>query len=99
MDVQTRFNVGDTVFRLTQDLVNSDEVCEHCNRLMPGYMGPVRAVAGKVVDIYINIEGSSVRINYCLDNTNVCGLESNYYATAEEAMAAASAGCGGDALS
>jgi hypothetical protein len=98
MDIKTKFNVGDIVYYLTQDLIDDDGVCECCGRKNPGHFGPVYAVQDSVrvcagaIRVFIgqspDEEGNSVvEIIYTLENSREGYGEKELFATEEEALA------------
>ena len=71
MKIETKFDIGDMVHYLTQELVPSTDVCQCCKRPLPSELGVVSMKSARVIDIYIFASGEGVSIDYTLDSCNM----------------------------
>lgn len=85
MTINTKFNLGDKVFFITQDLIVSDGECETCGRKMPSTLSPIRAEEATISMIKVQVYGESFLIFYEVDGGEPFKEES-LFATAQEAL-------------
>jgi hypothetical protein len=89
MQINTKFNIGDSVFYLTQNYIKDEGECKYCNRPFWGHYEGWNAIKVRIVDLRVSVGNNNDIVYYVEGTQNGEFSEEELYATEEDALLAA----------